>query len=700
MRADSALTASPRAPGRTRERWILRLSILLCAISLLLALGAFALVQERATARGNAEQAEALLSLQHATDSLADKTSSLFASLIGLAQLSDLSLQLSDCCAGEAANVARAGLVAAFRQSPLGLQELEVRGPKGEILLSIGADAPGAPSETGLANGVGLPWRLPSGHHAIHFNCPLPDQPQLTMRVTIDLDLMAKQAEIAAPRGALTRLYRLGDGAELSPLSSAEIARTAGPAQPVRYLDHDALARFAAADLGTLADADGGNQPGFMSFAVLRDLGLVVTVTRARSEMPDSDRLGDPSLWLIPVSVFLVGLLVSTIVLVVAARQRAQMAMERQQLVALREAEARQKLEDLLRCSPAVLYRGRVTAQGEFQRDFLTPNTVEVTGWTQDVLGDPDRVWELLSSEDRVIRDRNYARAASDGRSFAEYRLVCPDGSQIWLRNEAVAVGRLPDGDVELAGAITNITREREIADYASMQSRLASLGELAASLAHELTQPMTVIGIAASLAERLTKGADKQLELARHLKTIDEQTERASEIIRHLRAYGRMDAGTLTDVSLAEAARGALGLLGKTLGEAAVEVVVDLPADLPRVRARRVQVEQILINLLINARDAMAGNPPSARRVTIRATQDSASVRLEVEDTGSGVPAEVMARLFETFFTTKPSGEGSGLGLSLCQTMMRQFGGSISAANGRLGAVFTLRFPVDGAAP
>jgi signal transduction histidine kinase len=353
-------------------------------------------------------------------------------------------------------------------------------------------------------------------------------------------------------------------------------------------------------------------------------------------------------------------------------------------------------MEELSRCSPVVLYRGRQTDQGDFLRDFLTPNTEAVVGWSREALNDPELFWELLSEEDRLVRNRSHARAARDGRSLAEYRCQRPDGSFVWLRNEAVAVGQLPDGSVELVGAIVNITREREIGIYAAMQNRLASLGEISASLAHELNQPMTVIGIAASLAERLSEDQPRRADLLRHLKTIADQTQRAGDIIRHLRAYSRMDGGSLADIALGDAIRSAVALVGNALEEAAVKVSVEVEADLPMVRARQVQVEQILVNLLVNARDAMAATPAAARRVIVRAMKHGPSVQIEVEDTGPGVPVSLLGRLFEPFFTTKAQGHGTGLGLSLCQSMMQQFSGSISASNGRHGAVFTLQFPLD----
>jgi len=128
-------------------------------------------------------------------------------------------------------------------------------------------------------------------------------------------------------------------------------------------------------------------------------------------------------------------------------------------------------------------------------------------------------------------------------------------------------------------------------------------------------------------------------------------------------------------------------------LVEAAVAVEVDLPADLPLVRGRMVQVEQVLLNLLINGRDALLALPAKQRRLRISAELEAGKVVLHIADSGPGVPVELLSRLFEPFFTTKSAGEGTGLGLSFCRTMMEGFGGSISVSNAHGGAVFSLRF-------
>ena len=672
---------------RGRDYGLLRFGLLFSLLTALLAFGAFSLVKERITTAHAMEETQSQMALQHATDALADKARSLFGSQEQLVRLASLELRLTDCCDKAARDVADAGLVEAVRQNPLGLQALLVRDEMGNVMLSVGTDPLGAPNEPVSALGVGLPWRTPTGRHIAHFTRLMPNMPGVTLRVTVDLDVLASAAEVAAPAGSITRLYRLSD---------AEIPSSTTPVAPVEYIDRETVTQFSANDHGWIVTKGLHGISSVMSFVTLHELGLVVTARRQQAPTAPMLEIRDQSLWLAPAGVLLAGTIITVILLILSRRHHDRFLQEERLLTVAGQHAAQAELEALVRCSPALLYRGRYTTNGEFVRDFLTPNTVEVTGWPPDVINDPDKLWELLADDDRQVRDVNHQRAARDGRSAAEYRMQRPDGSFVWLRNEAVALRQLPDASVEVAGAITNITREREIAAYAAMQNRLASLGEISASLAHELTQPMTVIGIASALAQRMIEDLPEKIDLSRHLKTIGDQTERASDIIRHLRAYGRMDGGALVDVSLRAAVHGALGLVGMALREAAIEVTLDIADDLPPVRARQVQVEQVLVNLMINARDAMSANPPSARRVTLRARVVGASMRLEVEDTGPGVPATLVERLFEPFFTTKSAGEGTGLGLSLCQTMMRQFGGSISVANGRLGAVFALQFPED----
>ena len=682
-------------PTRPRGSSLLLLGCAMSLASVLLALLSVPIIDGQLERARSSDVAQSQIAMQRATEALADKTRMIFGTLDSLVRISGLELQMKSCCDATASAAVSATLQEAMRQSPLGLRMLALRDAQGAKVAEFGRDPDGAPNEPLNEIGVGLPWRMPDGRHVMHVTKIMPNHPGATLRVTVDLDVLAAAADVAAPPGSMTCLYRLRDGAMLSALSLEEMQMPEAPVMPVEFLDAATIGRFASSERGWINEVSAMDTTSSLSFVTLHELGLVVTAKAPAAQLTMLSSLRAQSLRLVPVSVLLFGLMVTALVLVIAARHRARTALEREHRFAEAEASARAELEHLVRCSPAMLYRGRLTPTGDFLRDFLTPNTAEVTGWPPETLADPEQLWELLSEEERRLRDAGYVRAGREGRSAVEYRLQRPDGSFSWLRNEAVLVRNYDDGSCELAGAITNITREREISAYAGMQNRLASLGQISASLAHELTQPMTVIGIAAAIASRQVEGQPGTGELARHLKTIHDQTERASDIIRHLRAYGRMDGGPMAEISLLGATQGALDLVGMALRGSNVEVRLEIPAELPPVRARQVQVEQILVNLLINARDAMSGNPANARRVTVRGSVVNQSVRLVLEDTGPGVPHAMITRLFEPFFTTKVSGEGTGLGLSLCQTMMHQFGGAISVANGRTGAVFTLEFPL-----
>lgn len=328
------------------------------------------------------------------------------------------------------------------------------------------------------------------------------------------------------------------------------------------------------------------------------------------------------------------------------------------------------------------------------------------------MLDDDAAVQRLTAREDALAQGSHFARVMREGRAAVEFRFRRPDGGYAWLRNEAVVTERRPDGSAEVTGAVTNITHERELAARAALQSRMATLGELATSLAHELTQPITVIGMAAAVAEQVAVETETTAELRRQITSILAQTDRAGDMIRHLRSYGHADGGPISAVCLRQAVDGALTLVGSPLREASVRLEIELPPGLPAVSARLVQVEQVLVNLMINARDAMRAVPAKQRVLHIHGSvaRDSVafgaadSVRLVVSDTGPGISDSVRDRLFDAFFTTKGPGEGTGLGLALSQTIMRGFNGRISVtsppsrpetATAQEGASFLLEFRI-----
>ena len=229
----------------------------------------------------------------------------------------------------------------------------------------------------------------------------------------------------------------------------------------------------------------------------------------------------------------------------------------------------------------------------------------------------------------------------------------------------------------------------RQAREDLARSERLASVGRLAAGVAHEVGNPVSaVIGYAALMRERFAQNAD----VAGYAGRIEREAARIDRILRDLLDLARPSA-PLAAVDLRRAVQAARESVGAQHGGVAIES--ELPASLPAIRGDEHYLAQLFVNLFANA--AKAG----ASRVRVVGRREAADLVLEVEDDGSGIPAEALPRLFEPFFTTAAPGRGTGLGLALCHATMERFGGAISARNreGR-GASFELRFPIAAARP
>ncbi len=222
--------------------------------------------------------------------------------------------------------------------------------------------------------------------------------------------------------------------------------------------------------------------------------------------------------------------------------------------------------------------------------------------------------------------------------------------------------------------------------------SKMAALGQMAAGLSHELNQPLAAIR---SYAENAVAFLDRQhVDTAKsNLGGISELTERMARIIKNLRTYSRDEQVPVRPVLLQKAVGEALSLLDTRINEAGIAVRLDLPDDLPPVLAGDVRLQQVFVNLFTNAIDAMrdARDPV----LLVRATFDADGVQASVEDTGPGVPPDVLENVFDPFYSTKDVGEGMGLGLSITYGIVRRFGGVITVSNSDGGgAVFTVTLP------
>jgi C4-dicarboxylate-specific signal transduction histidine kinase len=244
--------------------------------------------------------------------------------------------------------------------------------------------------------------------------------------------------------------------------------------------------------------------------------------------------------------------------------------------------------------------------------------------------------------------------------------------------------------------------REQELRDKQEQlvqAGKLATLGELTTGVAHELNNPLNNIGLYVGnvidrihMGELPTDGARADLEKAM------EQVRKATEIISHLRTFGRAAPVTFEAVDVDEVIERALSLMQEQLRLRAIDVDLDLCPDELVVHGNPIQLEQVFINLLTNARDALTEVPEARKKIRIASSLEGNGIRIVFEDTGPGIPTEIAKRVFDPFFTTKEVGAGTGLGLSITYSIVKEHGGDISLSKTPGGgATFTVEVPVYG---
>jgi C4-dicarboxylate-specific signal transduction histidine kinase len=239
----------------------------------------------------------------------------------------------------------------------------------------------------------------------------------------------------------------------------------------------------------------------------------------------------------------------------------------------------------------------------------------------------------------------------------------------------------------------------REKQEQLVQAGKLATLGELTAGVAHELNNPLNNTGLFVGNAIDLIElGATDNERAVGELRHAMQQVRKATEIISHLRTFGRAAPATREPILLRQVIERALSLLQEQLRLREVEVTLDLGPEEPVVVGNPIQLEQVFINLLTNARDAVADT--SRKAIRISGSVVSGAVEVAVADTGYGIPPELERRIFDPFFTTKEVGKGMGLGLSITYGIIKEHGGTISVVSSPgEGAAFLIHLPLAPAA-
>ena len=343
----------------------------------------------------------------------------------------------------------------------------------------------------------------------------------------------------------------------------------------------------------------------------------------------------------------------------------------------------------------------------EGRTTFINPAAARMVGWDpDDLIGKqqhdiihhtrPDgshypkkdcRIYATLTDgKVHHVEDEVFWR--KDGTSFPVEYLAAPLHDEDGTVNGAVVVYR-------------DISERLEAQAHLIQVSKLASLGEMATGAAHEINQPLNIIRLSAdSLTLMLDEGKTLSPDVVKDsLEKISSQTLRAANIIDRMRVFGRKPGEEAKEISPTEAVAGAASFLSEQLRLHGIDLVLDLPEACRPVLGDLIQLEQVILNLLTNARDAIEDKETTGEggdRIAVTVTDDAAtpSVTLAIEDTGGGIPQDILPMIFDPFFTTKDVGKGTGVGLSISFGIVTEMGGTITAKNTESGAMFIVTLP------
>jgi two-component system, cell cycle sensor histidine kinase and response regulator CckA len=333
-----------------------------------------------------------------------------------------------------------------------------------------------------------------------------------------------------------------------------------------------------------------------------------------------------------------------------------------------------------------VFWLGELTPEG-MRPIYVSPGVERVWGRSREELGADMEAWlDTLHPDDRA-RVRDWLdRRASQRESEIEYRVVRPDGSVRWVHDRAFIISESGGRPFRMAGLAEDITDRKELEEQLHHAHKLEAVGRLAGGVAHDFNNLLTVItGFNGLLLDSLPLDDPRREDAVEVAKA----ARQAGELTNQLLSFGRKQRLAPAVLDLNAFVLDAEKMLCRLIGED-IRLVTDLQPEVGQVHADRGQLHQVLLNLAINARDAM----PQGGKLTIATSEltvPSTSavappelgpgeyIVITVSDTGSGIPEELRSRLFDAFFTTKQAGRGTGLGLSTVRSIVAQAGGHVT---------------------
>jgi PAS domain S-box-containing protein len=370
---------------------------------------------------------------------------------------------------------------------------------------------------------------------------------------------------------------------------------------------------------------------------------------------------------------------------------------ERQKIErALREAET--KYRTLIERIPAAVY---IDALDEISSNiYISPQIEVMTGWPPEEWQRRAGMWlEIMHPEDLDAVVALQRESSETGEFVAEYRVISPDGEAVWIRDEGVIVKTDEGRPLFWQGVLLDITEEKQMEQRLLQAGKMEAVGQLAGGIAHDFNNLLGIIqNYASFLVEDLGPQDVRRLDATE----IVTASHKAAGLVRQLLTFSRQEVPQPVVLDINDIVIGTDRLLTRTIG-AHIEMHLDLAPDLKPVKLDPSRLEQLLINLVLNACDAMDGGGtlliatlPAPTAGSDRAPQELGDfVCLSVTDTGEGMTGDLQERIFEPFFTTKARGRGTGLGLATVYGIVQQEGGYIDVdSTVGVGTTFNVYLP------
>jgi PAS domain S-box-containing protein len=328
---------------------------------------------------------------------------------------------------------------------------------------------------------------------------------------------------------------------------------------------------------------------------------------------------------------------------------------------------------------------------------YLNERAANLLGLPAAAAGVGRQITEFLSPVDAALAQKRIGKIVASGhrpKEPQEYRSIAANGREVSVEISSIPIDL--DGERAILAFARDVTERKAIQARLAQADRLAALGVLSAGVAHEINNPLSYVLLNLEFVERELKrlhDPERRETLLARVNEAKHGAERVATIVRDLKTFARGDEALLGPVLIEPVIESALNVVGSEIRKrASVERRFE---RVPAVNGNAARLEQVFVNLLLNAAQAIP-DTGCEHRITVALARDETMVRVTVSDTGSGIADDVLDRIFDPFFTTKPPGVGTGLGLPICRGIVSAHGGELTVTS-RVGqgSTFMLRLPI-----